>query len=643
MSTLLALATRLRGMPEHELLAALRLREVSVTGISDYFDLAEALLDQGAISRALARLSRAPLSVLSSAAHLASTGARPTAASIAERIATFSDTPPSVASIAESVLGARALLLIDADTHADADAGSADADATIVPYDAVVEAFAAWPAKGLPDEATLAGERPPASLDRVDLEPGSTTDQLAAERAFATVAAVAELLAELAEQPARELSRGGLALPDSKRLAGAMSLDLDDVPAVVSIAERAGLVVLESSSWLVTEASTAWLLDSSVSRWTTLAEAWLDALPADIRGILRARSRARWGDGLLAFVNWDYPMGGEWLQGRVDDVVRDAEFLGLAAHSGPSTPGSALLESGAAEAAASIAGMLPAEVERVYVQHDLSIVSPGPLAPALDARLRTMADVESRALAATYRVSAASLTRAITSGESAESLLDFLRGVSLTGIPQPLDYLIQDVASRHGLLRVGGTDADPRGPAGGEGARSYVWSDDPEALAPLEVDTRLSAVGLSRVTANRLESRFDRDVVFWALTDARYPAAAEDAEGRILLLTRGRVGRASIPAGNDPLEALVARLVADTSTSVESTTSDWVARQLDLAIRNRIALTVRVAMPNGAEFDYLLEPTGLSGGRLRARDRRADIERTLPLSSITAILAPDPR
>jgi hypothetical protein len=44
-----------------------------------------------------------------------------------------------------------------------------------------------------------------------------------------------------------------------------------------------------------------------------------------------------------------------------------------------------------------------------------------------------------------------------------------------------------------------------------------------------------------------------------------------------------------------------------------------------------------VAMPDGRLIDYLLEPTGVSGGRLRGRDRKADIERTLPLSSIVSL------
>ena len=63
----------------------------------------------------------------------------------------------------------------------------------------------------------------------------------------------------------------------------------------------------------------------------------------------------------------------------------------------------------------------------------------------------------------------------------------------------------------------------------------------------------------------------------------------------------------------------------------------WNARQLEVAIKTKIAVTVTVRMPDGREVAYVLEPAGLAGGRLRARDRKADIERTLPLSSIVAV------
>lgn len=63
---------------------------------------------------------------------------------------------------------------------------------------------------------------------------------------------------------------------------------------------------------------------------------------------------------------------------------------------------------------------------------------------------------------------------------------------------------------------------------------------------------------------------------------------------------------------------------------MESTGEQWLTRQLDLAIRGRQLVVVEVTMPDGRVVDYLLEPTGLGGGRLRGRDRAADIERTLP-------------
>jgi hypothetical protein len=119
--------------------------------------------------------------------------------------------------------------------------------------------------------------------------------------------------------------------------------------------------------------------------------------------------------------------------------------------------------------------------------------------------------------------------------------------------------------------------------------------------------------------------------------DARYPAAAEDPEHRILPLRRTRLGSRPAEERPDAAATIVERLRLADSADPESMGADWLARQLDIAIRGRLTLTVRVAMPSGAEVQYELEPTGLSGGRLRARDRRADIERTLPVSHITGL------
>jgi hypothetical protein len=132
-----------------------------------------------------------------------------------------------------------------------------------------------------------------------------------------------------------------------------------------------------------------------------------------------------------------------------------------------------------------------------------------------------------------------------------------------------------------------------------------------------------------------LRTRHDRDLVFWTLADHRYPVAAEDDHGDIVVLQRHRATSRPAPAPA-PVSALIERLRVGSSDPGDNDRA-WLSRQLDLAIRGKVALTVTVAMPGGESVDYQLEPASIAGGRLRARDKRADIERTLPLGSITGI------
>ncbi|WP_431280463.1 helicase-associated domain-containing protein [Leifsonia poae] len=245
-----------------------------------------------------------------------------------------------------------------------------------------------------------------------------------------------------------------------------------------------------------------------------------------------------------------------------------------------------------------------------------------------------MADVESRALASTFRVSAASIGRAIAAGETAASIREFLASISLTGVPQPLDYLITDATERYGRVRVRdlASHSEPDGRM-----RTAVVSADPALLTTIAVDQALSSLGLTKVAPDRLESRFGRDVVFWALSDARYPVAAEDAAGEVVSLRRHRVARVTAGRSVDPAIDLIARLRSAEVVEEGTTQEQWLARQIDLAIRAKQTVFVSVAMPDGRTVEYLLEPTGVGGGRLRGRDRAADIERTLPLSSVQGL------
>ena len=603
----LVLAGQLRSLSDAALAELLTAREIRGTGIRDFFDLADALLDPAAIQHALGRLDRSTLATLAAlgelgpvteadaAAHLTILGAD--AALLPERLAT----------------AARLALLTQ------------HLGRWVVPA-SVAEQLQLWPSLGLPSLHELVSLSAPAALSPVSGVDVKFTDHVASENAFQTTTSIAELIATLDLESARELARGGIALPDSKRLAAAMGVDLDRVSGLLDIASRAGLVALDSGRWMPAEASRTWMVDSSGERWALLATAWLERLPVDIRTILRERAHAVWGERLEEYVAWLFPAGDDWMRDRVRVYTRDAELLGITADNVPSTPGAALLASGADAAATAMAALFPPEVAQVYLQHDLSIVSPGPLAPPIDARLRTMADVEGRALASTYRVSTASLSRAMAAGETESSMRGFLGGIALTGIPQPLDYLLTEAASRYGLVRVGAT---PEG-------RTYVSSTDGTLLRTLVVDHSIGSLGLVR-SGDRLESRYDRDLVFWALSEARYPVAAENAAGEIVTLARRQASRITAAAATDTTGALIERLRVGSSADPDVTGKAWLARQLDVAIKGKVGLTVTVRMPDGSDVDYQLEPASVGGGRLRARDRRSDIERTLPLTSIVAV------
>lgn len=613
---MLELAARLRGLSRDALAAALHSREFEPSGVRDLFDLAEAVLAPDSIDHAVGRLDRRHLAVLAAAVELVADGDT-TVDGVRDalvRYAASAELYDSASALLDELSGLMLLVRIGDRVHVPA---------------AVITRVAPRLGAELPAASELATPAPPVLVSGDDVD-RTLIDRRAAETAYATVAATAEVLAALGTQPARELAKGGLALPDSKRLAEASGIALDALPRLFHRADEAGLVVREGAYWLESERGAEWSLESTSGRWRRLAECWRDRIPEALRELVARRSESLTASTLGDDVRWFYPAGGRWIDEGLERLIGEAEALGLAVAGEPAPTALLVLAGDLDQAAARLAAYFPAQVEQVYLQHDLSIVSPGPLEPSLDARLRGFADVEGRDLASTYRVSAASVNRGLAAGETAESILEFLRGLSLTGIPQPLSYLVGEAAARFGSLRV--SLADPADAP----ARASVRSDDEQLVRTLAVDQSLVSIGLRQAGPHRLLSRFGPEVVFWALSDARYPVAAEDASGSIIRLSRHHLAASPEPAPKpDPIETLLDVVLAEGEEG--ATEQAWLARQLEAAARSKETLTVTVRMPGGDTADYLLAPASVANGRLRARDRKADIERTLPLSAIAAV------
>ncbi len=563
-----ALAVRLAALSDERLAAIFAVRGITPgVGWRDFFDAADALLDAASIDRALQKLPRTALAPLVGDGDLAA----PEAARLAERALADEDGHPYAAVTARARAGT--------DAH----------PAIVRPIDEVA---------------------PPARADE-------KAAAAAAERAFTTVAALADVLLACLHGPFTRTGAGAVSAADRRRLieAGALASP-DDLDDLVAAAATAGLVRVEGREWVATGAAEGWLQLPTTQRWQAIAE----GLRAELPHALRTPD-----GGYIPSSAWDtaFPLDPEW-------PVRAARMLRIARHWTLVTPDGAEpawatdLREGRAPDIALLGGHLPAEIDRVYLQADLTAIAPGPLAPALDLRLRSIARRESRAQASTYRFSVDSLGAGMTEGETAESVRAFLSAISLTGIPQPLDYVISSTAERHGRVTVR-TDAAT--------GRTRIDSADRALRDTIAVDQALRPLGLV-LDGEALSSRVTRDAVYWSLADARYPVVALDADGAPASLRRGRPA----PADTRTPDDVYARLIA-TLRSSEGGDEDaaWLGRELDQAVRARSIIEVAVRLPDGSERTFTLEASGLGGGRLRGRDRRADIERTLPVSSIVSV------
>ncbi|WP_431198274.1 hypothetical protein [Leifsonia xyli] len=142
MTTTLALAARLRGMDDAVLTDTLRRRTYRRTGVADFFDLADALLDTDSLQRALAPLDRIHLGALLVLGRAVTPlTAAETAALLASEPATAQTAPEDVHTALREL--ADALLVQPA------------GDAAYGVYDAVTAQLDAWPSQGLPSPGDL--------------------------------------------------------------------------------------------------------------------------------------------------------------------------------------------------------------------------------------------------------------------------------------------------------------------------------------------------------------------------------------------------------------------------------------------------------------------------------------------------------
>ncbi|HEV2953126.1 MAG TPA: helicase-associated domain-containing protein, partial [Candidatus Dormibacteraeota bacterium] len=326
------------------------------------------------------------------------------------------------------------------------------------------------------------------------------------------------LLESVRVRPPTELQKGGLAQRDLQRLGVGLGLTAPQVDLLVELAglidllesqvirpekrERSrsyGRVIQSQQVVMVPSAEVpAWRQASAHERWAAVVWAWCDLLaevgapsawqaqptsplwntPRLLAAILAdvPPGQAATVTSLGARLAWGHPRQiSDQEQGCliVQAVGEVLAWMGA----GDLGPGLSLTPLGrellvGEPDLATLQQLFPTGVDTCTIQADLTVIVSGPPTSELGLGLGEMADLKSTAPARVYAVGEASLRRAFDLGRTAENILSFLDAHAPAGVPQNFRTMVEDVARRHGRLRVGAMSF-------------YVRSDDPATIAEL--------------------------------------------------------------------------------------------------------------------------------------------------------------
>lgn len=543
----------------------------------------------------------------------------------------------------------------------------------------------------LPREVGLAVRGPSALGDlqpdppalETSAAPAGSVDAAAAHAAGEVVGKLEALLESWSDLPPTVLRAGGLGVRELKRLVKELDVPESTVALLVEVAVAAGLVDQSAGvdpEWVPTTAYDTWAASTVEHRWVALANGWLSmprlpalagerddrdkvlaplgpelerpGAPAERRRVLEVLATAKAGTtvsrtSVSALLVWSAPRRG----GRLRDLqhrwtLEEAELLGVTGRGGLSSYARALLDGDDKDAARLLGARLPDPIDHVLCQPDLTVVATGPLERDLARELALTADVESTGGATVFRVTEDSVRRALDAGRSSSDLHELFRARSRTPVPQSLTYLIDDVARRHGRMRVGI-------------AGTYLRCDDEALLSEVVVAKKVAPLRLRRLAPTVLVSSSPLDLVLELLRAAGYAPAAEAPDGALLVARPDgrrtalrprphRTGEPSLAPEQAALSVTALRagdLAARAArrapvTTTRTTTADTLAF-LQTAARERRQVWLGYVDAQGRATSRVVEPRGVEGGFITAWDHLRQEDRTFALHRVTGVAEVD--
>lgn len=576
MSDQLRIAAALRKLDDASLERVIQLRMLNSSHLRDFFDMADALSNQKSVAAALSSLTISQFDQLDALGE----GAKSKPGSFVFDMMLAENT--------------------DSGTHifqstVDAMASIRNQRKAVSAVSAVTTESATLPAEAIDRDASLA--------------------------IFDVIQALTELIFELEQRYIREVGKRGVGLPDIKRLANHLRKPNEYSKQIFELAQLVNLAEVEGARWQLGQRAANWITWSDRERWIHLAQSWLALLGAEAARELLEIEPAESFDERLSKV---YPYADSTATNRIKKVAEVANLIGLISNA-QATSWLNLLANNSVEQASkqAIAG-LPEAAERIIIQADLTLIAPSPLPTELEIRLRRFVDTEQIGMASTYRLSALSVSNGLETGLTITEIRDLLLGLSAKELPQPVDYLLREAQTRFARLKVLSTKS---------GAHSQIVSSDSILLAEIHNDLRLKPFALHFDEAGNLHSRFESELVYFALRDANFVAVRVNELGEVLSPQKLSSKNAISERKQNVAEDIARMREADTQGASDPDDDDLL-RQIQLAIKYKAKMLIVLTTAAGEQVEYMVEPVGVANGRLRAKDRKADLERTLPLSSV---------
>ena len=413
----------------------------------------------------------------------------------------------------------------------------------------------------LPTEVLLALADPGARAPFAPEPPSVPTAPVAPERVAAEASSaltelmstVMAVLEHLSRTPVPLLKTRGVGARELTRLGKAVGGAAPDVRLALELTAHVGLLQSDDAGRLgVGEDFARWRSQVPARRAVDLLQAWADlpyapteerdadgkAMPALSRldvsdaavaarammlGVLQDLpdgAGATSSDAVAGAATWRLPVvvGGSGTH-TVRLALAEAERLGLVALGALSAVGRTMLAGGGGEdLTAGYAGMLPEVQTRAVVGSDLTVVVMGSPAPEVVDLLDAVAHREARGQASTWRLSPVSVREALDAGYEVDDMLSALRRVAGGDLPQALEYLVHDVARRHGHMSV-------------RPAAAVVLSPDEALTAQVAADRSLRRLGLHAVAPTVVVASAPVAEVLAGLRAAGYLPVEVQADG----------------------------------------------------------------------------------------------------------------